>query len=228
MRVAGRPSSCSSEGQYAPQGPNTRTNDENTGSSGSHWGPMKLATPSVTTKRGFVGPGPLQQARHRSESTRYENRSNAESTDLQNFGEKGKLCRPRNPVSTQRGDVPTRAANWSLGSPMLLFNELTVDRIVGLQDCSGEVCSLSEYKQLRRQTSCAFCHRTRTRSGEPATLPPAVRPFLFALSACLCLVTSKLTEMKRRGLILSAQAKTDGQRACTVVSQGRLSINLTL
>ena len=57
------PSSCSFEGQYAPRGADTCTNDDNTDSSRQPLGagPTKLATTSVTTKRGSVGPGPLSK-----------------------------------------------------------------------------------------------------------------------------------------------------------------------
>ena len=57
------PSSCSFEGQYAPRGADTCTNDENTDSSRQPLGagPTKLATTSVITKRGSVGPGPLSK-----------------------------------------------------------------------------------------------------------------------------------------------------------------------
>ena len=78
--------------------------------------------------------------------TQYEDRSNAESTDLQSSGEEGRLCRPRSPTSTQRQRL-TRAAKLVQGSPLLRFNTVTV----GLQDCSDETGSLSEEQQPRRQ-----------------------------------------------------------------------------
>ena len=91
--------SCSFEGQYAPRGPDTRTNDENTDSSGQPpgMGPTKVATTYVTQSGGSVGPSPLKQARHSGESTRYESRSNAESTNLQNLARRERLRRPRSP-----------------------------------------------------------------------------------------------------------------------------------
>ena len=51
-------SSCSFEGQYAPQGPDTRTNDENTDSSGQLPGvrPTKMDTTYVTQSGGLWVP----------------------------------------------------------------------------------------------------------------------------------------------------------------------------
>ena len=43
---------------------------------------------------------------HNSESAQYEGRSNAESTNLQVYGEEGSLGRPRSSASTPRGDNP--------------------------------------------------------------------------------------------------------------------------
>ena len=39
---------------------------------------------------------------------------------------------------------------------------LTLGRTVGLQDCSGETCSLNEEQQLRRQQSCLLPQGTDT------------------------------------------------------------------
>ena len=92
-------SSCSFEGQYAPWGPDTRTNDENTDSSGqppggrTHENGHNLRDP----KWGSVGPSPFKQARHSGESTQNESRSNAESTNLQNSARRERLRRPRSP-----------------------------------------------------------------------------------------------------------------------------------
>ena len=66
------------------------------------------------------------------ESEEYEGRSNAESTNLQNYGEEGRLCRPWSPA-TPRGDVPPEQPNWSLSRPQLSFNVVTLGRTVGLQ-----------------------------------------------------------------------------------------------
>ena len=56
-------SSCSFEGQYAPRGPDTRTNDENTDSSGQPpgVGPTKVATTYVTQSGGLWAPVPLSK-----------------------------------------------------------------------------------------------------------------------------------------------------------------------
>ena len=56
-------SSCSFEGQYAPRGPDTRTNDENTDSSGQPLGvrPTKMATTYVTQSGGLWVPVPLSK-----------------------------------------------------------------------------------------------------------------------------------------------------------------------
>ena len=57
-------SSCSFEGQYAPRGPDTRTNDENTDSSGQPpgvVGPTKVATTYVTQSGGLWAPVPLRK-----------------------------------------------------------------------------------------------------------------------------------------------------------------------
>ena len=56
-------SSCSFEGQYAPRGPDTRTNDENTDSSGQPPGvrPTKVATTYVTQSGGLWVPVPLSK-----------------------------------------------------------------------------------------------------------------------------------------------------------------------
>ena len=56
-------SSCSFEGQYAPRGPDTRTNDENTDSSGQPpgMGPTKVATTYVTQSGGLWVPVPLSK-----------------------------------------------------------------------------------------------------------------------------------------------------------------------
>ena len=74
-------------------------------------------------------------------------------------------------INTERRR-PTRAAKLEPSSALLRFNAVTPGRTVGLQDCSGETRSHSGEQQPRR--SCAFCHRTRTRSGEPAALSPVV------------------------------------------------------
>ena len=72
-------SSCSFEGQYAPRGPDTRTNDENTHSSGQPpgVGPTKVATTYVTQSGGLWAPVPLStpatavnQRRTRARATR--------------------------------------------------------------------------------------------------------------------------------------------------------------
>ena len=63
---------------------------------------------------------------HNSYSTQYEDRSNAESTDLQNCCEEGRLCITRSSVSTQRGDASPQQPSWSLGSSLLRFNALTL------------------------------------------------------------------------------------------------------
>ena len=42
---------------------------------------------------------------HNSESAQYDGRSNAESTNLQNYGKEGRLCCLRSPASTPRGYV---------------------------------------------------------------------------------------------------------------------------
>ena len=63
---------------------------------------------------------------HNSESTQYEDRSNDESTDLKDCGEERRLCGPRSPASTQRGDVSPEQPSWSLGSPLLRY------RLIGL------------------------------------------------------------------------------------------------
>ena len=57
------PSSCSFEGQYTPRGPDTRTNDENTDSSGQPPGvrPTKVATTYVTQSGGLWVPVPLSK-----------------------------------------------------------------------------------------------------------------------------------------------------------------------
>ena len=56
-------SSCSFEGQYAPRGPDTRTNDENTDSSGQPpgVGPTKVATTYVTQSGGLWAPVSLSK-----------------------------------------------------------------------------------------------------------------------------------------------------------------------
>ena len=56
-------SSCLFEGQYAPRGPDTRTNDENTDSSGQPPGvrPTKVATTYVTQSGGLWVPVPLSK-----------------------------------------------------------------------------------------------------------------------------------------------------------------------
>ena len=56
-------SSCSFEGQYAPRSPDTRTNDENTDSSGQPpgVGPTKVATTYVTQSGGLWVPVPLSK-----------------------------------------------------------------------------------------------------------------------------------------------------------------------
>ena len=56
-------SSCSFEGQYAPRGPDTRINDENTYSSGQPpgVGPTKVATTYVTQSGGLWVPIPLSK-----------------------------------------------------------------------------------------------------------------------------------------------------------------------
>ena len=56
-------SSCSFEGQYAPRGPDTRTNDENTDSSGQPpgVGPTKMATTYVTQSGDLWVPVPLSK-----------------------------------------------------------------------------------------------------------------------------------------------------------------------
>ena len=56
-------SSCSFEGQYTPRGPDTRTNDENTDSSGQPPGvrPTKVATTYVTQSGGLWVPVPLSK-----------------------------------------------------------------------------------------------------------------------------------------------------------------------
>ena len=56
-------SSCSFEGQYTPRGPDTRTNDKNTDSSGQPPGvrPMKVATTYVTQSGGLWVPVPLSK-----------------------------------------------------------------------------------------------------------------------------------------------------------------------
>ena len=56
-------SSCSFEGQYAPRGPDTSTNDENTDSSRQppRVGPTKMATTCVTQSGGLWAPVPLSK-----------------------------------------------------------------------------------------------------------------------------------------------------------------------
>ena len=67
-------SSSSFEGQYAPRGPDTRTNDENTDSSGQPpgVGPTKMATTYVTQSGGLWVPVPSAVNRRgtRAEATR--------------------------------------------------------------------------------------------------------------------------------------------------------------
>ena len=89
-----------------------------------------------------------------------EDRSNAESTDLQNCGEEGRLCRPRSPVSTQRVDIPPEQPSWILGSRLLRFSVVTLGRTVGLQDCSGKTCSLSP-NSFTDSKSCLLSQGTR-------------------------------------------------------------------
>ena len=81
---------------------------------------------------------------HNSESAQYEGRNNAESTNLQNNGEEGRLCRPWSPASTPRGYVPPEQPSWSRNIPLELINVMTPGRPVELHDCSGETCSFSE------------------------------------------------------------------------------------
>ena len=91
-------SSCSFEGQYAPRGPDTRTNDAGSRRGKTHESGHNLRDP----KRGSVGPSPLKQARHSGESTRNESRSNVESTNLQNSARRERLRRPRSSGSSSK------------------------------------------------------------------------------------------------------------------------------
>ena len=93
--------------------------------------PHEALTPVPTTKT----PVPTTVNRRR---------SNAESTNLQNYGEEGRLCHPWSPTWTLRGNVPPQQPSWSRHIPLVRINMVTLGRTVGLQDCSGETCSLSE------------------------------------------------------------------------------------
>ena len=55
---------------------------------------------------------------HYSESAQYEGQGNAESTNLQNYGEEGSLSRPQSSASTPKGDISPDQLNWSRNTPL--------------------------------------------------------------------------------------------------------------
>ena len=73
----------------------------------------------------------------------------------------------------QRGNVSPKQPNWSLDTPLLQFNAVTLGRTVGLQDCSGEMSSLSEDQKLCKQQVVPSITRHK-RSQE--SLPHSHRP----------------------------------------------------
>ena len=110
---------------------------------------------------------------HNSESTQCEDCSNEESTDLQNCGVEGRLCCPRSPTSTQRGDVLPEQPSWSRalhccfqrgdlrpdgGTPGLLRWDV-----------------FTQWRAAASQTANrAFYHKAQTQLGESAKLSLAV------------------------------------------------------
>ena len=96
--------------------------------------PLEAPTP---TKDENTGP-------HNRELAQYEDQSNAESTNLQNFDKEGRLCRPWSPASTPSSDILPEQPSWSRNIPLMRINAMTPGWPVGLQDSSGETCSLSE------------------------------------------------------------------------------------
>ena len=143
------PSSCSFEGQYAPRGPDTRTNDENTDSSGQPPGvrPTKVATTYVTQSGGLWVPVPLSKP----------------ATAVNRRGTRAEATRRALTFKTRRGGkdcvVPeapdshrmatthpsSQVGAWTL----YCCDAMALGRAVRLQDCSGETCSLSENQLLR-------------------------------------------------------------------------------
>ena len=114
----------------------------------------------------------------------------------QNYGEEGRLCHSWSPASTPRVDVLPEKSSWSLSRPLLRFNVVTLGRTVGLQDCSGETCSLSEetqasYRQEHvppttgrdslRRGNLPHSRRPCKQWGCPLSSPATVCSFVFQL-----------------------------------------------
>ena len=138
-------SSCSFEGQYAPRGPDTRTNDENTDSNGQPpgVGPTKMDTTYVTQSGGLWVPVPLSKP----------------ATAVNRRGTRAETMRRALTFKTRRGvktasspklwiDTEwrrqTRAAKLEPGLCTVANQRIGIGRTVRLQDCSGKTCSLSE------------------------------------------------------------------------------------
>ena len=84
-----------------------------------------------------------------------------------------KLRRPRSPASIPRFDVPPEQRSWSRNLSRVVNQRMTPGRAVGLHDCSGETCSLSEETKAPQRQQ--LVPRDTTRPREPATLPSAVQ-----------------------------------------------------
>ena len=144
-------SSCSFEGQYAPRGPDTRTNDENTDSSGQPPGvrPTKVATTYVTQSGGLWVPVPLSKpatAVNR-RGTRAEATRRALTFKTRRGGKDCVV--PEAPDSHRMATTHPSSPSWSLDPVLLRINAMALGRAVRHQDCSGETCSLSENQLLR-------------------------------------------------------------------------------
>ena len=102
---------------------------------------------------------------HNSEWIQYEDRSNAKSTDLQNYGEEGRLCRPRSPMSTQRGDLSPEQPSWNIGSPLLRLNTIDPRPDSETPGLKGPVRALSRLLAVSsrlpsKQCQCLVEHRS--------------------------------------------------------------------
>ena len=90
--------------------PNPRADARNTSSNEQPPGTALASLASFS-----VGSEPLKQARHCPESTRYEDRSKVENTDLQKFRRRGKTVSSRNPY--QHG-ATISYPNSQVGEPL--------------------------------------------------------------------------------------------------------------
>ena len=135
-----------------------------------------------------------QTARHHRESTQLENRSNAESTDLQHYGGEGRLCRPQSPVSTQGGDVSPRLDSENSGE--LLWGDVFSQWTPGASQRASRAFCHKARTRSGENTVGRACHTDacwkRTQSGEPVTLLPAVCAMLFCPGKTIIIITTTI------------------------------------